>query len=89
MDKQIEEIAEVVEKTFEVAKRIGAVCPSPRMIATDLNDAGYRKQSKGEWEEYQIPNIICCSKCDWGTGVENKHQFKFCPNCGADMRGNK
>ena len=39
----------------------------------------------GDWEEYQIPHIICCSECDWGTGVEEKQQFKFCPNCGAEM----
>lgn len=39
----------------------------------------------GEWIEYQTPNIICCSECDWGTGVDEK-TFKYCPNCGADMR---
>lgn len=38
----------------------------------------------GEWIEYQTPNIICCSECDWGTGVDEK-TFKFCPNCGAKM----
>ena len=40
----------------------------------------------GRWEEYQEPHIICCSVCDWGTGVEEKH-FKYCPNCGARMDG--
>ena len=38
----------------------------------------------GEWIEYQTPNIICCSECDWGTGVDEK-TFKYCPNCGAKM----
>ena len=38
----------------------------------------------GRWEEYQEPHIICCSVCDWGTGVDKKH-FKYCPYCGAKM----
>lgn len=38
----------------------------------------------GEWIEYEIPHIICCSECDWGTSVDEKH-FNFCPNCGAKM----
>lgn len=42
----------------------------------------------GEWIEYQTPNIICCSECDWGTGVDEK-TFKFCPNCGAKMDGKR
>jgi hypothetical protein len=40
----------------------------------------------GKWEEYEVPHIICCSECDWGTGVDEKH-FKYCPNCGAKMDG--
>lgn len=39
---------------------------------------------RGEWEEYQVPHIMCCSECDWGTEVQS--DFKFCPNCGAEMR---
>ena len=41
----------------------------------------------GEWIEYAgDPNIITCSECDWGTSPEEKG-FKFCPNCGAKMKG--
>lgn len=42
----------------------------------------------GYWLEYTVPNIICCSECDWGTSVEEKH-FNYCPNCGARMDGDK
>ena len=38
----------------------------------------------GRWVEYQIPPIICCSNCDWATGIEEKN-FQHCPNCGAKM----
>ena len=40
----------------------------------------------GRWVEYQIPHIICCSNCDWATGIEEKN-FQYCPNCGAKMDG--
>lgn len=40
----------------------------------------------GQWIEYQIPHIICCSNCDWGTDVAEKN-FQYCPNCGAKMDG--
>ena len=40
----------------------------------------------GRWVEYQIPPIICCSNCDWATGIEEKN-FQYCPNCGAKMDG--
>ena len=44
-----------------------------------------KKVAHGRWEEYQVPHIMCCSECDWATGVQN--DFNYCPNCGADMRG--
>ena len=40
----------------------------------------------GRWVEYQIPPIICCSTCDWATGIEEKN-FQHCPSCGAKMDG--
>ena len=27
-----------------------------------------------------------CSRCGWKTSLE-EHGYNFCPNCGADMRG--
>ena len=39
----------------------------------------------GHWIEYQIPHIICCSVCDWGTGPEEK--TNYCPMCFAKMDG--
>ena len=38
----------------------------------------------GRWEEYLIPNILCCSNCDWG--IDPLCKSPYCPNCGADMR---
>lgn len=51
---------------------------------------------KGEWIGKQLDKFRMweakCSKCGW-TGIENydayvdPFDFNFCPNCGADMRG--
>ena len=37
----------------------------------------------GRWEEYLIPNILCCSNCDWG--IDPLCKSPYCPNCGAKM----
>jgi translation initiation factor 2 beta subunit (eIF-2beta)/eIF-5 len=52
-------------------------------------------ENKGEWLLYgyvstkQIENCTeryCCSKCHNIISRDFRY-FKFCPNCGADMRG--
>jgi hypothetical protein len=60
-----------------------AKCPVYKTSAADVAPVVH-----GEWVEYQMPHIICCSKCDWGTSVEEKF-FNYCPNCGAEMDGGK
>ena len=44
------------------------------------------KRSKGRWKKLEgVDPIYACSCCDWHSfHVEH---YKFCPNCGADMRG--
>ena len=37
----------------------------------------------GRWEEYLIPNILCCSNCDWG--IDPLCKSPYCPNCGVKM----
>ena len=39
---------------------------------------------RGQWIEYQIPHVICCSNCDWATDAAEKN-FLYCPMCGARM----
>ena len=45
------------------------------------------ERKKGEWI-YDNPNTFKCSKCNkyLGIGCGNM-KMNFCPNCGADMRG--
>ena len=86
-EKQIEEMAEVIGYTFTVAKGVGAVRPSPRMIAMDLHDAGYRKQTEGVWKGNG--NLQHCSECGNVVNFNNVSEwlYNFCPNCGAKMKG--
>ena len=58
-------------------------------IAKVLYEAGYRKQSEGEWEKrtfiiFDSEKVgFRCLKCSttWDAPT------KFCPNCGAKMKG--
>lgn len=41
---------------------------------------------KGEWKKSKThASMWVCSNCDWG--YQDCYDFDFCPQCGADMRG--
>ena len=41
------------------------------------------EREKGEWITKPNSALVHCSNCEFITLVK----YKFCPNCGADMRG--
>lgn len=66
-----------------------------RQIAVELFNAGYRKQSEGEWVANRHISVskrsrtihyetYKCSVCGTWNG---RHRQNFCPNCGAHMKG--
>ena len=63
--------------------------------AETLYNAGYRKQSEGEWEKFEGERFICsnCAKVfelgSTATIYDVKKMWKYCPNCGAKMDGGK
>ena len=91
-EKQIEfemdEMLEIIENAREVYANDVTDHSENEYIREGLLNAGYRKQSEGEW-------IVCgmfddffkCSSCGdkhpWQTAIE----YKFCPHCGAKMKG--
>ena len=93
-EKQIEEMAKVMCKYHnrEKCKKCGEhpYCSIP-LYAEDLYNAGYRKQSEGEWNDNIIGFCNVCMNC--GAIVErnaiknNSGKLNYCPNCGARMRG--
>ena len=59
--------------------------------AEHLYNAGYRKQSEGEWlEQVRVSKegrpLLCHYKCNL-CGVYLATQANYCPNCGAKMKG--
>jgi DNA-directed RNA polymerase subunit RPC12/RpoP len=54
-----------------------------RNDAEEIYNAGYRKQSVGEWKKFQelYPRYVCTA-CNH---LFNNKTFKYCPNCGAKM----
>ena len=51
------------------------------------------ERKKGKWilvNGHTSINCSVCHKCNWSLSFEDAvRQFNYCPNCGADMRGEK
>lgn len=76
-EKQIEEMAKVIAKADDNCRA--------KTIAEALYNAGYCKQSEGEWiikKGGYYQRLVCsvCEKLSIAT-------FDYCPNCGAKMKG--
>ena len=61
-------------------------------IAAAVNNAGYRKQSEGEWVMSEWGDDAACSECgcdpyDFKEPLQNPEIAQYCPGCGAKMRG--
>ena len=68
------EAAEAVISALDPLEIISALRPVSREMVERI---------RGEWIEYEHPHIICCTRCDYGTGPKEK--TRFCPYCGAPM----
>ena len=91
-EKQIEEMAELMCDEYD-----NGICRTDRYecnhncyyhnkAAQRLYEAGYRKQSEGEWKKGNMPTYggYKCSVCGGNT---IHYKANFCPNCGAKMKG--
>ena len=56
-----------------------------RLLAADV-----RENVRGRWIEYNglVSDLLVCSECErYFIGSGDEYDYNFCPNCGADMRG--
>ena len=100
-NEQIEEMAEIL---INIQSDFNEYCAKPcrecelggivncenHYKATALYNAGYRKQSEGEWIENEDDFWVMCSECgteflDDQIGIVNT--YNYCPFCGAKMKG--
>ena len=92
MKEQIEEMADILCQSKNHVCNGGDDCRCLKQ-ATDLYNAGYRKQSNGEWKISKIGDggkVRTCSNCHISQTVNvynGKVMFKYCPYCGAKMKG--
>lgn len=88
-EKQIEEIKDCIDSVY------GCDCAyygvDGLAIADALCNAGYRKQSEGEWELQRQEHggyTRKCSECGYNVMPYRAESMKYCPHCGAKMKGN-
>ncbi|MEE1138236.1 MAG: hypothetical protein U0M02_07140 [Acutalibacteraceae bacterium] len=99
-EKQIEEIAKFTCNSCEMGCGFTEDCCLDKdykkcelsiETATAIYNAGYRKQREGEWEKRDfiifdfVKTAYRCTSC----GTTWDAPTKFCPNCGAKMKGAK
>lgn len=101
-EKQIEEMIEEIKpfvSGFACGEESGSceltdcrTCKA-RNLANGIYNAGYRKQSEGEWK-FNAPDKHgnkkpYCTNCgEYHLGHWSDYvRCKYCPNCGAKMKG--
>ena len=99
MNKQIDEMRRIIDKAKHDmwvgnTHHNGDFTNHSKNIAEALYNAGYRKQSEGEWIAHSL-YVGCsylsyrCSNC--GESDPWQHttagHAKYCPKCGAKMKG--
>lgn len=91
MEKQIEEMAKIICKPTANkgnCERCGFRKQCSKFDnAKDLYNADYRKQSEGAWRKVseKYPRYVCTA-CNH---FYINNAYKYCPNCGAKMKGEK
>lgn len=83
-EKQIEEMAKDLAKHSFFYN--GGCLMNYSNTAKLLYNAGYRKQSEGEWIDVE-DTFLYRYKCSLCGEIKLGKMTNFCPNCGAKMKG--
>ena len=91
LEFEMAEMLEIIEKAREIYANDITDHTENEYIREGLLDAGYRKQSEGEWKlEHEFYGRMVCSNCREEALVNDFNEYvdsEFCPNCGAKMKG--
>ena len=90
-----EEVKQEFDKTESIALKgayfdLDGIIGKAIQNGIPLDDVKAENRPKGEWD-INCQGIVFCSKCkkvinhNYDIDYMESH-FKFCPNCGADMR---
>jgi len=85
-------MAEYIERE-KIWPALNAACvPYNRATAKAIESipaADVRPVVRGEWRLYSpLTDTYECDKCGYQV-IDESFRTNFCPNCGADMRGDK
>ena len=83
-EKQIEEMVAVL-KDYTSEKHIMASVVILEDYAEQIYNAGYRKQSEGQWTYSENKKTMKCTRCR--LRMKTYDVRRYCPNCGAKMKG--
>ena len=94
MEKQIEEMRDTLAN-INGTNGIHILGYYP--LAEELVKQGYRKVKQGEWKVRGLPtrlrrlceitHEVTCTKCGFDTEMLQGIRYRYCPHCGAKMRG--
>lgn len=84
MNKQIEEMASDLENHTCMSQF------QAEIASRTLYQLGYRKQKEAGWIVCgMFDDFLKCSSCGYDTPWQTAIEHKFCPNCGARMKGDE
>lgn len=81
------------EELLKAVANANIESPEDAMDIIDHAPDAQPERKKGHWIDAVIPNdsgglpVIVCDKCNTFFPLQFGDGHNFCPNCGADMRG--
>lgn len=87
-EKQIEEMAKIIcgMKNDCDGCMWDKVHCNERNYAEEIYNAGYHKQSEGEWKLGKSGCMYFCSECNYAAHPREVDEWSYCPRCGAKMK---
>ena len=81
-----EKLMKVLEEDIPITNNPVEVMASAIAALEEQTPADVRENVKGEWLQDRLVGWLC-SSCREHIVLDINKYGKFCPNCGADMRG--